>query len=198
MKEIPNKKELSPIIASIILIAVTVTVAIAVAAWMSSLTIGVPTKIEIHSQIYSADHNIGVLNENAIFDISIENAVKETREFNILVSAEENEVYNETVELIGLEKRNIIINQKLLFTGLWTIKIFEENKIVDGYSFVTMTNDVEAELEITEIDKINFNNNLLTISLIVLVFTLILGIVSFWFVKVRGKKVEKNNIEKRN
>ena len=35
-----GKKELSPVVASIILIAVTVAVSIAVAAWMGSLTIG--------------------------------------------------------------------------------------------------------------------------------------------------------------
>lgn len=40
MKILKNKKALSPVVASIILIAVTVAVSIAVAAWMGALTIG--------------------------------------------------------------------------------------------------------------------------------------------------------------
>lgn len=39
-KTLRNKKALSPVVASIILIAVTVAVSIAVAAWMGALTIG--------------------------------------------------------------------------------------------------------------------------------------------------------------
>jgi len=40
MKILRSKKALSPVVASIILIAVTVAVSIAVAAWMGALTIG--------------------------------------------------------------------------------------------------------------------------------------------------------------
>jgi flagellin-like protein len=40
MKILKNRKALSPVVASIILIAVTVAVSIAVAAWMGALTIG--------------------------------------------------------------------------------------------------------------------------------------------------------------
>ncbi|KON34554.1 hypothetical protein AC477_00435 [miscellaneous Crenarchaeota group-1 archaeon SG8-32-1] len=195
MKEISDEKEFSSTIALIMLIVVTIIVAITVAVWLGSLTFEDPTKINIHQQIYSAKHDVGILNEYAIFEISIENNLEETRKFVIVVSAEENDVYSETVELVGLEKRNIVINQRLFLTGLWTLKIFEENKIMDQYSFVTLSNDVEAELEITQIDQNNFNNNLLTNILIVLVALLIVGIVSFWFFKVRHKSL-KNEIKK--
>jgi flagellin-like protein len=40
MRNLKNKKALSPVVASIILIAVTVAVSIAVAAWMGALSIG--------------------------------------------------------------------------------------------------------------------------------------------------------------
>jgi len=195
MNQIVNEKEFSSTIALIILIIVTIIVAITVAVWLGSLTFEDPTKMNIHPQIYSAKHDIGVLNEYAIFDISIENNLKENRKFIIVLSAEENDVYIETVELIGLEKRNIVINQRLLLTGLWTIRILEENKIMEQYSFVTLPNDVEAELEITQIDQTNFNNNLLANILIVLVSLIIIGLVLFWFFKVRHKSL-KNEIKK--
>ncbi|MEJ2271775.1 MAG: hypothetical protein P8X91_04700 [Candidatus Bathyarchaeota archaeon] len=188
MKETPIEKELNPIISLIILIVVTVVVSIGVAVWVGSLTIGDTTKINFHAQIYSTNHNIGVLNEDAIFDILIENNSNVSKRFNIFVSSDETQVYTETVELIGLEKRNIVVNQKLLFTGSWEIKIFEENKLLGSHSFTTMANDVEAEKEITRIDTINSNNNLLSNILIIVISALILSVVIFWFLKKHNKK----------
>jgi flagellin-like protein len=60
-----SKKALSPVVASIILIAVTVAVSIAVAAWMGALTIGFMgteevriTNVEFASGLASADITI--------------------------------------------------------------------------------------------------------------------------------------------
>ena len=52
-----NKKALSPVVAAIILIAVTVAVSIAVAAWMGSLTIGFMETSEL--TITEVDFTIG-------------------------------------------------------------------------------------------------------------------------------------------
>lgn len=54
---IGNKKALSPVVAAIILIAVTVAVSIAVAAWMGSLSIGNMETIEL--TITNVDFTIG-------------------------------------------------------------------------------------------------------------------------------------------
>lgn len=54
---IRNKKALSPVVAAIILIAVTVAVSIAVAAWMGSLTIGFMETSEL--TITDVDFTIG-------------------------------------------------------------------------------------------------------------------------------------------
>ena len=55
-KLLKNKKALSPVVAAIILIAVTVAVSIAVAAWMGSLTIGFmeTTELTITDMAFSA------------------------------------------------------------------------------------------------------------------------------------------------
>ncbi|MEJ2241887.1 MAG: hypothetical protein P8Y18_07075 [Candidatus Bathyarchaeota archaeon] len=188
LKESPIEKEFNPIIASIILIVVIVIVSIGIAVWVGSLTFGDTTKINFHAQIYSTNDNIGVLNERAIFDISIENYLNETRKFSIFVTAEEGQVYNETVELSRLEKRNMVVNQRLRFTGSWTIKVFEGNKQWYDYSFITFANNEEADLEITRIDQINSNNNLISNFLIVAILILILGVVIFLFLKIHHKK----------
>ena len=65
---------------------------------------------------------------------------------------------------------------------------------MDQYSFVTLPNDVEAELEITQIDHNNFINHSLINILIVLFFFIIVGIVSFWVFKVRPRSL-KNEIK---
>lgn len=56
-KLLKSKKALSPVVAAIILIAVTVAVSIAVAAWMGSLTIGYMETSEL--TITDVDFNIG-------------------------------------------------------------------------------------------------------------------------------------------
>ena len=189
LKETPIEKELNPIIALIILITVTVIVSIGVAVWVGTLSFGDTTKINFHAQIYSTNHDIGVLNENAIFDISIENNLNESRKFDVSVSVEERQIYSETVELMGLEKRNIVINQRLRLPGLWAIRIFEGNKLWSSNSFTTLANDEEAELEIARIDQINSNNNLLSNFLIVVIFALVVVAVLFLFLKIGHKKV---------
>jgi hypothetical protein len=185
-----SEKAVKPVVAAIILIAVTVAVSVTVAAWMGSLTFTFmsSTKIEIEPQIYSVTHNFGVLNEDAIFDISIENRANKSRTFNIIVSANENEIFNETVEIMSGAKRNLSIYQKLLFSGLWKIAIFEGNKFVDGYSFVTLTNTVEADLKINQNNNINLSNTLAIISMVVSISVLVLHLVSFW----HNKRVKKN------
>jgi flagellin-like protein len=58
-KLLKSKKALSPVVAAIILIAVTVAVSIAVAAWMGSLTIGFmeTTELTITNMAYDTTNN---------------------------------------------------------------------------------------------------------------------------------------------
>jgi archaeal type IV pilus assembly protein PilA len=60
-----NKKALSPVVAAIILIAVTVAVSIAVAAWMGSLTLGFMDTPEL--TITDINFNIGDSSNGRIF-----------------------------------------------------------------------------------------------------------------------------------
>ena len=56
-----SKKALSPVVASIILIAVTVAVSIAVAAWMGALTIGFMTTEELKITGMTFDTDAGTI-----------------------------------------------------------------------------------------------------------------------------------------
>ena len=67
MKILKSKKALSPVIASIILIAVTVAVSIAVAAWMGALTFTFMSTEEITFTSYTWDAG------NAYIDLTVKN-----------------------------------------------------------------------------------------------------------------------------
>ena len=64
-----NKKALSPVVAAIILIAVTVAVSIAVAAWMGSLTIGFMETSEISITDVSFDGTSAAANNTITLTI---------------------------------------------------------------------------------------------------------------------------------
>jgi len=91
MKLLRSKKALSPVVASIILIAVTVAVSIAVAAWMGALTIGFMGSSSITITDYSflpvgssgdTNNSITIVMKNTgtkqvtIANVKINNAVK--------------------------------------------------------------------------------------------------------------------------
>ena len=95
MKILKSKKALSPVVASIILIAVTVAVSIAVAAWMGALTIGFMgsssvsiTKVEfVTGSINCTLKNTGT-NKITITQVKVNNAVKDFDGDKILASGD--------------------------------------------------------------------------------------------------------------
>jgi hypothetical protein len=160
-------------VATIILIAVAVAVGIATAAWMGLLTftfIADEMDIRVDAKLYSADQNIGVLNEIASFLVAIKNNSNSTRALNIVVNAEEHAVLNETVVAGPMSSRNVTITQKLTLLGLREIQVLKDKKLADSYSFLTAVNEAEADMKITQLENIRLNNNLsiaaLTISII--------------------------------
>jgi flagellin-like protein len=79
-----NAKALSPVVASIILIAVTVAVSIAVAAWMGALTVGfmATEELKITNMMFPSGHVQVVANNTGTTPVTINevwiNGVKQT------------------------------------------------------------------------------------------------------------------------
>ncbi len=70
-----NSKALSPVVASIILIAVTVAVSIAVAAWMGALTVGFmggSEQVEIRSISFASGHAYLTIKNTGTASVSIQ------------------------------------------------------------------------------------------------------------------------------
>jgi archaeal type IV pilus assembly protein PilA len=76
MKILKSKKALSPVVASIILIAVTVAVSIAVAAWMGALTIGFMGSSSI--TITGVDFKVAPIPANNYINITLKNTGTKT------------------------------------------------------------------------------------------------------------------------
>jgi hypothetical protein len=137
----------------------------------------------IKARIYSPDNNIGVLNEEGIFNITIQNHVNIPRTFTVIIDADGHMLLNETITTEAMASRNLTITQKLIFTGLWTIKLQENGRIIDSYSFITLTNKVEADMQINQLNNMKFNN---TLSLVATIVSLLsLGVSIYTTVKQR-------------
>lgn len=196
MKNLGSEKALSAVVAAIILISVTIVVSIVVAAWMGALTfsfIGGDLAVKINARIYSANHNIAVLNEEAVFDIAIENNVNSTRKIDVLVGADEYVLFNETIVIEPVSSKNLTITQKLIFLGLWTIQFFEDRRIFDGedkeivggYSFITVVNKAEADMKITQLDNIKLDMTLSIGAIIISILSAIVTIINVMYTRKR-------------
>jgi flagellin-like protein len=95
-----NAKALSPVVASIILIAVTVAVSIAVAAWMGALTVGFMgsssvtiTNVAFSGTSAAADNTIEITMKNTgtksvtITQVKVNNAVATTNSTSVTMAA---------------------------------------------------------------------------------------------------------------
>ncbi|MEM1554525.1 MAG: hypothetical protein QXU09_02270 [Thermoproteota archaeon] len=176
-------------IKTVIIVAVGITTAVAVTLWMTGLVgafMGYIEKIDVDVdiKIYSTTHNIGVLNEEAVFNIVIRNLYNSIKMVNIVIEAEGLVLFNETVAMKPLSSKNLTINQKLIYTGLWTIRFFEDKKMIHGHSFITVVNRSEADVRINQWNDILINRVISIIALVISALSLVISILNFR----KGKK----------
>ena len=182
---------------SIILIALVVSLSIATVAFMGFLVVK-NLESRIDAGIYSAENNIAVLNENGVFDIFLKNYANRTRAICIVIGAGEHVSYNETVTIEPLSFMNVNIIQRLDVLGTWTIELYEDKEVVGGYSFATELNEAEAEMRITQLDNMRFQNTQLIITTLLAILGAIGGIpqIIHWIKPKPHLKITIARIEK--
>jgi len=197
-----EKRALSPVVATVILIAVTVLVSIAIAAWMGALTVGITSAMEVNitPNIYSDTHNIGVLNENAVFVINIKNKSSELKNITILITTQEGNLFNEEISVKEKSENTTIINQKLLCVGSWIVKVLSmDSAIIESYSFVTVTNGIDADIQINALNNIqDAKNSAVTSNIIALLSLFIsstISIIALVF-SIRSSRHKKGELAK--
>jgi len=123
-----NEKALSPVVASIILIAVTVAVSIAVAAWMGALTVG-----------FMETKTVTITDMNFYGTEDIAVAVKNTGTSPVTISIAKvngvNSVMNSTsVTIINGESANIGLTSAWLAGNNYKIDLMDSNgQLVGSY-----------------------------------------------------------------
>jgi uncharacterized protein YneF (UPF0154 family) len=127
--------------------------------------------------IYSSKENIGVLNEMSTFEINIWNQGNSPKNVEIVLTVEDELITNETVSIAPGSSRNETLNQRLSDVGMWKVRAIFENKTIESYSFVTMTNKDEADLKIEELQNEGARRSGEFIKLIVEIVGSIVGII---------------------
>jgi hypothetical protein len=167
-----NKRAISKVVTTTILVAILIVAVSAVGYWM--LGVGVPSlEVNIDPRIYSANNNIGVLNEEATFRVSLKNNGDYTRETTINITAEDSTLVNTTVNVDPKSGKNQTITQKLIYPGTWIIRVLsEDQETLDSYSFITVTNSIDADMQINALSNVQDIKNSSTVSNIIALLSL--------------------------
>jgi FlaG/FlaF family flagellin (archaellin) len=153
-----DQKALSPVVASIILIALTVGIAVIIAVWFGAMTIGFeepkPITCNITPNIFSTSNNVAILNEDAIFDVHIQNKHDSPKNVTIDVDSQEEKVESKEIEVDANSEQTITVNEKLTVPGYWIISVSSDKDVLSTYSFVTMTSRVDALMQINALNAL--------------------------------------------
>jgi len=177
---VPNqKKSVGPLLATLVLVVIAVIIALMVTFWTG--VPGVPSGIEltINPKIYSPESNIGVLNEESVFHLYIRNYENYSQEIKTYLKSDTFFVNNQTLQIDAKKSMNVSLSQKLIYPGIWIIETFNEDKILESYSFLVVINKGEADTKINQWNNIRFNKNLSIIAIFLSSISLLLNILQF-------------------
>jgi hypothetical protein len=166
-----EKSGVSPLVIRIVIVAIAIVMAIAVAYWMLGLGGTLVFKgvtADVKARIYAPEQNIGVLNEEGLFNINVRNYGNLTRTIRVIINAEDYVVDNETITIEAEASENKTITQTLDSLGEWRIKVLDEdNKNVGSYSFLIVLNKGEANVRVNQWNDIQDSKKLSIISAVI-------------------------------
>lgn len=159
-------------------------------------------EVDVNPRIYDPKNNIGVLNEEAVFDISIRNYANFSKTISVVVNDEDHVLVNKTFAVEPESTQNKNITQKLISTGLWTVKVVDLSSkygpLIESYSFVSVINKAEADVKINQHNEIQFNKTLSITAIVIAVLSLIANVVLGIYARKQYTKDAKKNKEKQD
>lgn len=177
------KEKISPLLSTVILVVIALTVSFMVTYFRGATGARTGIDISLEPKIYSPKSNIGILNEENVFQVFIKNYENYTQKIKILGLAENNLLINETLNIGAKNELNRTLFQKLIYPGIWNIEISHEDEILESYSFLVVVNKGEAETRINQWNNIKFNNSLAIIAIILSSISIMLNIIQFVYKK---------------
>jgi len=166
-----SRTGMSQVLATVILVAITLIAAVGIATYVfgifgNAASPGVTASIS--PQIYNTPNNVGLLNEEANFTVTITNPLKSTQQGNITISKGDVMVQRATFTVMGGTTRTTSFSQELTDTGIWIVAANINGSIVPhSYSFDVATNPDDANFLIHQYEQIQLTNELATVAIIV-------------------------------
>ena len=135
-----SKKDISSFVSVLLIVAIAVAAALTMYTWTTSTVTKQAPVVTIHPKIYSPNHNIGVLNEVAVFNVTVENRANTDKRLRLIISGGGFTFKNETFVVKAANTTTYSIKFKLLYPGTWTVKVTDtRGNILEGYSSVSYT-----------------------------------------------------------
>ena len=181
VKNSHEHSQVSPFTATIILVALSIIIVLFLTSWWSgAIEPSTDIRVNINTKIYNPEHNIGILNEEVVFNIYIINYENFTRMINVEIIADDYFEKNRILNLEAMESMNVSITEKLIYPRIWTIKVLDEDENeLDGYSFLVAINKGEANIKVSQWDDIKFNKMVSILAMVLAMIGLIPDIIKF-------------------
>jgi len=138
------------------MVAMTIALYLAVRYWMEALFISV----NIKPTIFANDYNIAVLNDEALFTISIKNDFIINTNFIINIYANGNIINTRTLNVKPQNTDILVLSQKLMHIGEWVLEVRDNSgNFLNSYSFIVVANRDEALIQIHQLGIIQETRN---------------------------------------
>jgi len=177
----------------VLIIIFVVAASVYLTNWYAAPYPGVSVNLDV--KIYSSDQNIGVLNEDALFNVTFSNNLNFNQSMRITITAGNVLLKNLSVTLEPETSKNVTFTQKLESLGEWKTKVLRDNETVTSYCFLVVLNDGEANFRINQWNDAQYSKTLATIGAVISVISLTIGIINL-LNTLKTSKESKNSIQK--
>jgi hypothetical protein len=119
----------------------------AIGSFILLLPGGPQTTATIKPQIYSPSANIGVLNEQANFTITVNNNTDTPLNGSIIISSGATTYQNISYKISAQSSKEIKVSQQLQNTGIWKVDVQLSMTTIQSYAFEVELNQDQANLK---------------------------------------------------
>lgn len=147
-----SRRGIAPFPATAILMAAVLIAAIAILGFTTGLfgTFTGGVGATVNPEIYAPGQNIGVLNQNATFLISVGNNRSTPIAGTVVLTAGATAVRNQSFTLAPGKSQEFTLSTPLFTTGEWTITVtVSDGTVLHPYSFIVEQNEDAANSQLT-------------------------------------------------
>lgn len=152
MPRVTGQKAIQPVVVILMVITITLIAAFAIAGFTSGLfgTLTNGVGATVNPGVYAPKQNIGILNQNATFVVTISNSRSTSVTGTVALAAGATTVRNQSFVLAAGQSQAFIMSTPLFTTGEWTITVATgDGTVLHPYSFIVEQNTDAANSLLT-------------------------------------------------